>query len=134
MAKNTKVGIGGLSDAVMDILEEYQGDVDKAVDRSIKFATKRTVEQLKRDSPVGNSKKHYRDGWTSRTIKDRLSKKTIIFNTKGQMTHLLERGHVISNQFGGPYAGRTKAQPHIKPAEEYGVGLLERTIIKELNG
>ena len=45
------------------------------------------------------------------------------------MTHLLEKGHAVKNQYGEPVRGkkRVRGRRHIKPAEVWGVNeLLER--------
>ena len=53
---------------------------------------------------------------------------TVHSKNRYQLAHLLEFGHA---KRGG---GRTKAQPHIAPAEENGINALEKAIEKALKG
>lgn len=83
---------------------------------------KDTVQGLKRKSPVGRNSRssHYRDGWTI-VVDDKFTKRKTgielaygvrVWNaTKYQLTHLLEKGHLIVNKKGG--VGWASAKPHI---------------------
>ena len=53
---------------------------------------------------------------------------TVHSKNRYQLAHLLEYGHA---KRGG---GRTKAQPHIAPAEEAAISQLERDIKRSLGG
>lgn len=69
----------------------------------------------------------YRSGWSVRTKKSSHGVEAIVFNkTKPGLTHLLEKSHVIRNQFG--IYGRTSPGHgqvvHIGPAAEKAVEYL----------
>ena len=103
-----------LGKAIQDVVEEYAKDVKKVVDESLPKAAKKGVKVAKKKSPTKTGE--YAKGWTSKVEKERLGTKVTIYNKKRpQLTHLLEKGH--ANRDGG----RTKAYPHIKPAEEEAV-------------
>ena len=107
-----------LSSDLMDILENYVGDVDKIVEESAKEAADICSNQLKNTSPMGPGRKgHYRTGWAVKPIQEGRLVSFIVYNKKKpQLTHLLENGHVIRNKK-GTY-GRAHPVKHIAPAEE----------------
>ena len=96
------------------ILDEYVAEVNDTVEAEIDKISKEAVSRLKAASPKDRGE--YARGWSSRKLADKTS---VVYNrTHPGMTHLLERGHVIANQYGRT-GGRAKAQPHIKPVEEW---------------
>ena len=99
-----------------DILQEFSGKIDDLVEQSTKEVAEDTVRFLKANSPKSPKGGQYARSWTKK--KD--GKGMIVYNKKHyQLTHLLEFGHVIKNQFGS-YAGRTTANDHIARAEKEG--------------
>ena len=59
----------------------------------------------------------YASGWTVRNKRTKDRVETVIHNkTHWQLTHLLERPHIIKNQY--DEYGRSKPQPHIEQAQE----------------
>lgn len=114
----------GLSAAIQQMLEEYQEDVEVKTDEILNKASKSCAKQLKSSSPVGKGphKGRYAKGWTvkkDRSLKgiSKIGDYTVHNKTDWQLTHLLENGHVIKNQYGS-YSGRVPASPHIKDAEQ----------------
>lgn len=136
MGQELKVTIDGLSDAIQEILEEYvDKDVEPIIEKNLDKQVNSTKRELKEKSPDSGQarKKKYKDSWTHKTEKGRLTNKKIVYNKQGQLTHLLEHGHFKFNQHGGPYgAGRTTAIPHIKPAEEKANKELLENITRDL--
>lgn len=95
----------------------YQALNKEVSGRIIEETAAETVKYLKANSPKGTRKsKSYAKTWKY----DRNNHYTgayrwsmTVYNEKNyQLTHLLEHGHAKVN------GGRTKAQPHIAPAEE----------------
>lgn len=110
------------------LLTEYVKEVDDKTRRVMKEVADQAVEKLKNTSPKkvpGGGK--YARGW--RAKKD--GKDIIVNNaTDYQLTHLLENGHVVRNQY-GTYE-RAEAIPHIKPVEEWANVEVEQEIRREL--
>ncbi len=114
----------GLSAAIQEMLNEYVGDVEEKTDEVLDKASKSCAKQLKSSSPVGEgpNKGRYAKGWSVKKDKSlkgisKIGDYTVHNKTDWQLTHLLENGHVIKNQYGS-YSGRVPAVPHIKDAEQ----------------
>ena len=102
-------------------LETYTKDVEKKVKQAENKVTREAVEELKQKSPEKTGS--YASGWGKTTVDG----KTVIRNkTDGQLTHLLEFGHVKVN------GGRVPARAHIRPVEEKAIAqftdLVEKAI------
>ena len=114
--------------AVSSELAEYAADITTDVKKSVKEVAKDTVREVKKRSPSDSGA--YRKSWRSEEVEvTRFSQTMVIHNkTHYRLTHLLENGHAL---VGG---GRTKAQPHIKPAEEFAERELMRKIEIKIRG
>lgn len=120
-------------------LASYSDEVLALVDEEASSAADGAVKELRQTSPVGR-RKRYRRGW--RKLKDErtpVSVRYVVHNkTDPGLTHLLEFGHVIKNQF-GEYkrksgGGKTGAKPHIKPAEENAAKAFADAVTRKLEG
>ena len=102
---------------------------EDGVDTTI-IAVKKAGTSVKKDiqSSAPKNTGKYGKSWTTKTTKETSNslEVTVHSRNKYQLAHLLEFGHA---KRGG---GRTKAQPHIAPAEERGVETLEKEIEKAL--
>lgn len=107
-----------LSIQLEKILDEYDEEVKRVVDKAAATVGRQSVKRLKTTSPrrAGGS---YASGWRVKTIKMGGNVCDVVIHnaTDYQLTHLLEYGHAIVNKF-GTY-GRTPAHVHIKPVEEW---------------
>lgn len=125
-----------LSNPLIEICDEYTGEVREAMEEAAKEAAKETVKYLRANSPKSDGKKggSYRRGWAWKTSRTRNGVAFIVHNkTDYQLTHLLEKGHRIF--INGKYIGRsTNPIPHIAPAEQKGkelyIELVERKLGK----
>lgn len=96
-----------------DLLSSYSDEITETVNRACSEAAAEAVKTLQQTSP--NDKGKYACNWKYRvTATDWAGAKTYtVYNMKTHyITHLLENGHL--NRDGS----RTKAQPHIAPAEQ----------------
>ena len=107
-----RVKIDQMAHVIMEGLQEY---ADLATD-DLKKAVKKAGDQAKKDiqnnAPVKTGA--YKKSWTVKTTKETSNAMEVVVHSKNryQLAHLLEFGHA---KRGG---GRTKAIPHIAPAEE----------------
>lgn len=105
------VGIGG---QLEQILNDYAKKVDKDCNEVMEEVSKQTVETLRATSPVrqGKGGGKYAKSWAVTKQKGTY----IVHNKKYyRLTHLLNNGHVIENQY-GTY-GRYEGDNHIGKAE-----------------
>lgn len=121
-----KVSIDGMAVTIMEGLEEY---ANLATDE-MKGAVRKAGTTVKKDITANAPKRTgaYSKSWSVKTTKETSNalELTVYSRNKYQLAHLLEFGHA---KRGG---GRTKAQPHIAPAEEAGVKQLEEDIGRTL--
>ena len=124
----SKLRLDGIEVAIGKELSGYQ----KSVTEIVKEACKETAEECLKDIKAASPRKtgEYRRGWKLKEeANNALRVSYVIKNTtKPHLTHLLEKGHA---KRGG---GRTKAVPHIAPAEESAVKQLESDIKKAIGG
>lgn len=109
---------------ISDLLNDYVAAVNKDVDEAARETAEEACATLKATSPVRKGK--YKRGWKMK----KLSGSYVIYNTHYQLTHLLEHGHDIVSH--GQKKGRTKAQPHVKPAKEKALQDFENKIKEKI--
>lgn len=99
-----------LESVIGDYLTEYSQEIKDKVKKLTEEVSEEAIEELKSTSPKKSGKYggKYARAWKGK----KEGNKIIIHNTKGQLTHLLERGHALWQ------GGRTRAFPHIKPVEQ----------------
>lgn len=130
-----KVGRKSVQDQIYDILSEYVAEEEEKIDKITKDVAKATAKKLRETSPKSDrGSKHYANGWrvkSQRATKVTRTIMSVVYNaTKPGLTHLLSEAHDIRNQF-GEY-GRSKPDPHIAKAEEYGNELYLERLEREL--
>ena len=111
-----------LASEIMNALREYKKVTDDVVKQVVNTVSEETKKMVQSASPTDSG--GYKKGWTAKKMKDSASKtEVVVYNrSKPGLTHLLEKGHA---KRGG---GRVSGKPHIAPAEENGVQLLEHLI------
>ena len=121
-----KVGVDGLTDAVMKELEDYA----KVIDTDMREAVTKAGQTVRKDISASAPKRYgtYSKSWSTKKTKQtsRSLEVTVYSRNRYQLAHLLEHGHA---KRGG---GRTRAFPHIAPAEERGVQQLEEDIKRSI--
>lgn len=116
-----------ISEQMQEILKEVEGDVNDAIESSLKTTGKQTQARLKEVSP----KKYgdYAKGWTYKRTDD---KEVTVYNSKYPgLTHLLSNGHAIVNQHGR--YGRVNGDNHIQKVEDEFNEKFETELIKQIN-
>lgn len=120
------VKIDAMADAILDGLNEYV-DLSTA---ELKKAVKKAGQTVKRDinasAPVRTGK--YAKSWRTRTQTESANSISVLVYSPDRymLAHLLEYGHA---KRGG---GRTKAMPHLAPAEQHGIQELEEQLTRAL--
>lgn len=124
----SKVSIDGMASEVAKQLQDYNRLTSTAVKNAVTKAGQLVRSRISATAPKGSTGK-YRKSWTVTTTAENAQKREITVHSRNryQLAHLLEFGHAKRN------GGRTRAQPHIAPAEEEGVRRLEEEIRRNLS-
>ena len=126
MSKTVK--IDDLAEEVMKGLTEYSKLATSDMKKAVKKAGNDVRKEIQSTAPTETGA--YAKSWAVKTTRESAERLEVTVHSKNryQLAHLLEFGHA---KRGG---GRTKAQPHIAPAEENGINALEKAIEKTLKG
>ena len=122
----SKIGIGDLSAEVMRQLNEYADLTTEGMKEAVQKAGKTVQKEIKGTAPKRTGA--YSKSWTVKKTGEssRALEVTVHSRNRYQLAHLLEFGHA---KRGG---GRTRAFPHIAPAEQAGIEQLTRDIERDL--
>ena len=112
-AVTVSIPVGNLADEVIKQLGEYAEVTTDGMKKAVNDAGKTVKKEIQANAPVQSGK--YKKSWTVKKTAESATKRY-------QLAHLLEHGHAKRN------GGRTKAIPHIAPAEELGAEQLEQDI------
>ena len=111
-------------------LTEYCREVQQTMDEAAKEAAEVTARELKATSPKrerGKGKGKYARGWKVKKQENATLVSYVVYNgTSPGLTHTLENGHLIRNQYGS--WGRVRAIPHIGKAAEAGIQRFELAV------
>jgi len=123
-----KVSIDRLADAVMEGLEEYKNLTGQKVKSAVQKAGNTVRGDIKQTAPRKTGR--YAESWATKKTKESSTSLTVTVYSPSRymLAHLLEFGHALCN------GGRTRAFPHIAPAEEHGISVLESEISRALEG
>lgn len=100
---------------INDILNEYSSDIQEGITEAAFKVAEDGKNKLKVTSPKRTGS--YRKGWRVDKKSGKGYVHATIYNaTDWQLTHLLEKPHVIKNQYGT--WGTSKPQVHIEPVEQ----------------
>lgn len=114
------------------VLESASKEVRRAAAEAGDKTAKEAVQKLKNTSPKGSPhKRRYAEGWAMKREKSNsgVPVVTVYNRTNGQLTHLLENGHVVANAK-GTY-GRTNGIKHIAPVNDWAQTALPENFEKE---
>ena len=116
-----------VSQQMKDILTDYSDEIMKKVTEIINEVGEEAADELHSAGSFQGNK--YRKSWKVKQEEKRTFNSAIVYNAKhASLTHLLEFGHAKVN------GGRTRAFPHIAPANEKATREAERRIIKMIEG
>ena len=121
------VSIGEMADAIMEDLQEYADAAAMDVKAAVRKSANTVKRQIGEKAPVGKTGR-YSKSWRVKTTEENSQKlvQTVHSPKRYMLAHLLEKGHAKRN------GGRTKAIPHIAPAEQAGAEQLESLIRRAL--
>ena len=121
------VSIGEMADAIMEDLQEYADAASIDVKAAVRKSANTVKRQIGEKAPVGKTGR-YAKSWRVKTTEENSQKliQTVHSPKRYMLAHLLEKGHAKRN------GGRTRAIPHIAPAEQAGVEQLETLIRRAL--
>lgn len=124
----TTVDIDQMSEAIMKQMQDYADVATEDMKKAVKEVAKDCKAEIARTAPKNTGA--YAKSWTYATTEQGANNLhvTVYSAKKYYLTHLLENGHV---KRGG---GRTRAFPHIAPAEEKAKQELEEKIVELLGG
>ena len=106
-------------------MEEYAKLAAEDLKKDVQKAGKTVKQQIESTAPKKTGK--YSKSWAVKKTRETSDSIQIVVHSKRyQLTHLLEFGHA---KRGG---GRTRAFPHIAPAEQAGIEQLTRDIERDL--
>lgn len=117
-----RVRIDQMAHVIMEGLQEYADLATDDLKKAVKKAGDEAKKDIQNNAPVKTGT--YKKSWTVKTTKETSNAMEVVVHSKNryQLAHLLEFGHA---KRGG---GRTRAFPHIAPAEQRAAELLEREV------
>lgn len=130
MAKNE------LQRELMEIIDTYLEEESEVIEEVFDSVGKTALEKIKSSSPRGGRRGGYADSWAlDKSVNGTTGIDMKIYNKKHPgLTHLLENGHVVRNQYGSPSrAGaktRVSGQPHIGAVQDW----VDQELLRELKG
>ena len=117
-----RVRIDQMAHVIMEGLQEYADLATDDLKKAVNKAGDEAKKDIQNNAPVKTGA--YKKSWTVKTTKETSNAMEVVVHSKNryQLAHLLEFGHA---KRGG---GRTRAFPHIAPAEQRAAELLEREV------
>ena len=111
-----------MAHVIMEGLQEYADLATEDMKAAVKKAGRKAKSDVQAGAPVDTGQ--YKKSWTVKTTKESANAMEVTVHSKNhyQLAHLLGFGHA---KRGG---GRTRAFPHIAPAEEAAAELLEKEV------
>jgi hypothetical protein len=128
-----KVSLDNLDEVIKKELENYNVEVVRITNESIKEAAKEAAKTLKNGGPYKNRTGAYAKDWTAGQREKtksvvQIQGYTVYNKDHFQLTHLLEYGHQSRN------GGRTKAFSHIAPLNDQIGEIVASKIESKLRG
>lgn len=128
-----KVSLDSLDEEIKKALEDYNVEVVRVTNESIKETAKEAAKMLKNGGPYKNRTGAYAKDWTARQREKtksviQVQGYTVYNKNHFQLTHLLEHGHQSRN------GGRVKEFAHIAPVNDQMGEMVANKIESKLRG
>ena len=122
----SSIKIDRLADEVMKGLNEYAEVTTDNVKKAVRKAASTVRREIQTNAPKKSG--DYAKNWTAKKVRESSHTLEMVVHSRNkyQLAHLLEFGHCLRQ------GGRTKAIPHIAPAEEIGIKQLEDEIERSI--
>ena len=120
------IKIDDLAREVMKGLDEYADVTTEQVKKAVRKAGNTVRREIQENAPKNTG--DYAKSWAVKKVRESSHTLEVVVHSRNryQLTHLLEFGHCLRN------GGRTRAMPHIAPAEEEGIEQLEKMIERDI--
>ena len=114
--------IDQMAHVIMEGLQEYADLATEDLKKAVKKAGDSAKKDVQANAPVKTGA--YKKSWSTKTVRENANAMEVVVYSRNryQLAHLLEFGHA---KRGG---GRTRAFPHIAPAEARAAEMLEREV------
>ena len=114
--------IDNLAEEIMQGLQEYADLADTAMKKAVRKTATQVKNEISANAPKDTGK--YAKSWATKKTGENSHSLEMTVHSKNryQLAHLLEKGHA-----------KRGGKPHIAPAEENGVQLLEHLIEEALS-
>lgn len=104
-------------------MDDYVVDLEEDCLKEAVRICKEAKKEIKTKTPIRKTKKarkggHYRNAYTVRKKNKRFNKGCTLWNKQYRLSHLLERNHNTSNQYGAKGRTRKNVTPFWKQTEE----------------
>lgn len=118
--------VSQMADVIMEGMEEYARLAAEDMKKAVRKAGAEAKKDIQAGAPVKTGA--YKKSWTMKTTKNTADAMEVVVHSRNryQLAHLLEFGHALRK------GGRTRAFPHIAPAEERASQILEQEVEKAL--
>ena len=124
--ENQKIHIEQLASTIMEEMQEYSELTVQEMKAAVKKIVAAARKEVQAGAPIRTGK--YQNSWSTKTLlESSVSLQMVVYSPRRyQLAHLLEFGHA---KRGG---GRTRAFPHIAPAEQNAERNLEMELVRKL--
>lgn len=118
--------VSQMADVIMEGMEEYARLAVEDMKKAVRKAGAEAKKDIQASAPVKTGA--YKKSWAVKTTKNTADAMEVVVHSRNryQLAHLLEFGHALRK------GGRTRAFPHIAPAEERAAQILEQEVEKAL--
>ena len=117
-----RCNIDQMAHVIMEGLQEYADLAAEDMKAAVRKAGNSAKKDIEANAPERTGA--YKKSWSVKTVRENASAMEVVVYSRNryQLAHLLEFGHALRQ------GGRTRAFPHIAPAEERAAEMLVREV------